>query len=766
MKVHKILTGEGAEKYLPFALSKLRFLMSSSHTIVVQKYQIDDAVISVEMNPLAGQHFVRIDATSGSVGYEFFSTFDAVTSFPVAWRAVAVVPQPDAADTPLKASKLSSAFIDGPAPVVPRDPVAKAVNGQRNPEYHWWPAKPGGTSTDAVRTAPWFMTSTLGVQAWQAHELDGQSFMASFTTKDGVTAVPYEFGSDVGVDVPPTIYEKGTALSAQPVPSLPNWVRRAAAMEVGGRRFVIMSDMQSNFYAWPASYMTPSPVKDGFHASRAKVIRAADYMPAGVTRPTVETMSKRARGVIVPYTTGSWAAPEVPAADIVAPYAEYPGASVEPGADETRQHQRHHYLWDFHPSGTKAVAVVHTDTRALTVDRGEGREPLTALAEYGPQYRIRAALAGSQWVVAAGGAQQVEASTHDALEVTFGINITGPGEDDFTFEITNTHLFGDGWYMDAQYVYPDSRLEALGVPAGELVVDELRLYGKKPPAAPAPEVHDAYIVTYCPIQARDVVTHCVAMNRPFYMQDRFRSVWASLGTYPGTPPSIWRYDLMESSPVGAHGVARMIASDLRSMSKVFQQSRDGSPAGLHAVVFGETRRGAGLPRTPAESLADGLEKLPAQFLPSGSSWMGGASFPADDEAAAHTLALHRLVWEQSTASYGFDGSVHNAIASHPDGHFAVFAHYYDGADVFDLIEYRRVKLVGGVPTEVFDRTTHADALREAFGIELDPADYAARVTTTEPFVVQRFASWRNVKLPKLPGSPGYFGMNPRLGDPI
>ena len=50
MKVHKLLTGEGAEKYLPFALSKLRFLIASSHTIVVQTYQIDDAVISIEID--------------------------------------------------------------------------------------------------------------------------------------------------------------------------------------------------------------------------------------------------------------------------------------------------------------------------------------------------------------------------------------------------------------------------------------------------------------------------------------------------------------------------------------------------------------------------------------------------------------------------------------------------------------------------------------------------------------------------------------------
>ena len=756
MKVHKILSGEGAERYLPFALSKLRFLVDSSSGVVVQSYRIEDAQVRIEMNPVTGQHFVRIDATGGTIGYEFFSTFDSITAFPVVWRATAW--------NKGKATVLSTALRDAPAPIVPRDPLAPAINGQRNVEYHWWPEKPGVSSADAVRTADWFMTSTMGALSWQAHELDWQSFMASYTTKDGITAVPYEFGADVGVDVQPAIYEKGGAKSALPVPTLPHWPRRAAAMEVQGRRFIIMSDAHSNFYAFPDAYVTGDPVRYAFPQARAKIVHAADYMPAGVAIPSTSTMSRRPRAAITPYNASQLAVPPVPAADILAPYAEYPGAEQAPGADETRQFQRHHYLWDFHPSGTKAVAIVHTDVRPLTVDRGDGREPMMALAEYGPQFRVRASVTGSQWVVAAGGAQQVEASTHDALEVTFNIALTGDGPDDFAFSVSGTHLFGDGWYMDAQYVYPDSRLEALGVPAGELVVDMLRLYGTKPMpgSGEPPKVHDAYIVTYCPIQARDVVTTCILHNRPFWMMEAFWSVRLSLGTYPGTPPTIYRWKLFESVPAGSYGLARLIASDLRSLSKIYQQSLDGTPAGLHAVVFGETRQGSAIARTPADSLTAGFEKLPHGFLASGSAWMDGAAFPDDDDRAAHCLALYRLVWEQHASSYGFDSSVHCSIASHPDGHFAAFAHYYDGVDIFDLIEQRRVEIVDGVPTEKFDRSTHLDALREAHGVEIDPSEYAARVTSSEPIVVQRFASWRNVKLGKSPGGKGYFAMNPKL----
>ena len=39
------------------------------------------------------------------------------------------------------------------------------------------------------------------------------------------------------------------------------------------------------------------------------------------------------------------------------------------------------------------------------------------------------------------------------------------------------------------------------------------------------------------------------------------------------------------------------------------------------------------------------------------------------------------------------------------------------------------------------------------------------MNTATPFVLQRFASWRNIKLPKLPGGNGSFGLNPALDGP-
>ena len=113
--------------------------------------------------------------------------------------------------------------------------------------------------------------------------------------------------------------------------------------------------------------------------------------------------------------------------------------------------------------------------------------------------------------------------------------------------------------------------------------------------------------------------------------------------------------------------------------------------------------------------------------------------------------------------------MHTGITTHPDGHFAVFAAFknpYNPAapvEPFDLIEYRRVELDdAGNPVEVFDQTTHIAAFEKAFGVEFDLPAFVAAINSTKPVVVQRFASWRNIKLPKLQAGQGSFGMNPRI----
>lgn len=769
MNVSKILIGEGAERHLPFALSKLRALKLQGRAATVQKFVIDDATIIIEFNPAIDRHIVRIERSSGVVGYEFFSTEDSVTSFPVDWWATAVVPRKINDEWALVPRKLSSAFASENPPVVPRDPLSRAVNGQRNAQYHWWPMADGVQSSDPIRTKPYFMTSTNGCFSWHAPDMDFQNFMGSYTTVTGLTAVPHDFLTDVGVDVQPTIYEKGRAKSGFPFPVLPNWPRRAACMEVAGRRFVIMTDMQSNFYAYPEEYLTGDPVNLAFHESRAVVVGPADYMPASVAKPTMATMHCAPRGVITEYGL-KWAAPPMAPAPVLAPYSANPGSSIEPGADEVNQYQKHHYLWDFHPSGQRAVAVVHVNKRqGMLFDTGAGGLTAYCLREYGPQYLINPDDVGRQWVQGAGGAEPFDVTERGVLEVDFHIQITGERPQDFTFSVTTRRLISGGWFFDAQYAYCDARLEARGVLGGDLLTDEIRLRGVPTGGAGArPTIHDEFIVTMNQDRGVEAQSVCVAMNRPYEMLLRTRSVeTVAVPTYAGSPPSIRRHFILEPSSTGPHGLARLIASDLRSLSRVFEQSRDGASVGLHAVVFGEHRQGASLPLTEADAQALGHQLLPSTFLPSGSYWLGGDTVAPNSLAAAHALGLHRLAWDNITYRYGFDASVHTGITTHPDGHFAVFACFKNpfnpGAAVtpFDLIEHRRVE--GGV--EVFNRTTHAEAFEAAFGIPFDLQAFVTAMNTATPFVLQRFASWRNIKLPKLPGGNGSFGLNPAFDSP-
>lgn len=774
MLVHKILIGDGAERYLPFALSKLRHFQGWAKHSIVQRYMVDEVQILIEFNPASQQHFVRIEQGGATLGYEFFSTEDYVDAFPVAWWATAVTPRKLEAGWSLVPTRLSTAFTEGPVPVVPRDPLSRAINGQRNAEYHWWPAADGVQAGDAIRTKPYFMTSTYGCYAWQAPDMDRQNFMGSYSTVDGLRPIPHDFLVDVGVDVLPTLYEKGRALTGFPHPVLPNWPRRAACMEVGGRRFVIMTDMQSNFYAYPDDYLTGDSSYVAFHESRTQMVRPADYMPAGVEQPSVATMYVAPRDCITEYGL-KWAAVPAAPAPILSPYANNPSSSIEPGADEAKQYQKHHYLWDFHPSGARAAAVVHTNRREGMLF-GTGIPAMTAhcLAEYGPQYVIQPADVGRAWVAAAGGAATFDVTERAVLEVAFDIQITGERPQDFTFTVTTQRLITGGWFFDAQYAYCDTRLEARGVFGGDLLTDEVRLRGVAVGGAGArPTVYDEFVVTKNHDRGAEVQSVCVAMNRPYEMVQRSRPVeTAAVPTYPGEPPAIWRYFILEPGSPGAHGIARMLSSDLRSLSKVFEQSRDGSSVGLHVIAFGEDRQGAGLPRTEAAAEALGHLLVPPTFLPSGSYWLGGDTVASNSLAAAHALGLHRVAWDHITYRYGFDTSVHTGITTHPDGHFAVFACFKNpfdsGAAVapFDLIEYRRIELnEAGDPVEVFDRTTHVEAFQKAFGVEFDLAAFIAAITSDKPLVVQRFASWRNIKLPKLAAGQGRFGMNPLLDQP-
>ena len=771
MPVHKLLKGEGAEAFLPFALSRVRAL-SVFDTPRTERHALDGVLILIQTNPLCHQHHIVIDATGGTVGYEFFTTYGS--DFPTRWRATHVrLPN---MTLPFKGKKLSSAF-NPEGGVLPaaksNDPLAPAINLQRNAEYFWWPAKttPDIQNTDAVRTKDFFMSSTLGAVSWQANEYDYENFLGSYVNIDGVTPKVAYFGIDLAADVQPALYEKGKAAAAMPDPTMPNWPRRAACMTVGNRRFVIMTDMQSNFYAFPASYLNNKLTETLFHPSRAKKVTPPEYMPDVVAKPSVSTMSRFIRGPAVEWgASGLRFLYAEQAAPITTPgqwhYAE-PG--VVPGKDV----QRHHYLWDFNGTATKACAVVHTHRNGghenLTVVTGGGTVVAKGMTEYGPQYRPSFE---NEWTDAAGGTTPIEVHQRAVLEVEFHITVTGPGEDDFTFEVTTSRLIEDGWYFDAAYAYRDARLVAKSVDPDALLTDELRLYGQQ---ADVPtggggdtSVVDAWIVTKNQDRNIDVAYFTVAWNAGFTMSDGFFFVSTAGGSFPGSPPTMWRWSLTPTYVTAPADwlLSKLVASDLKSMSKVLHVIGNPDPLGLHVVVFGETRQDKGLAnKVPADSLN---QRLPTTFVARGSAWFGGpatAGMADNDRMIAYPLALHRLLWRQSCVSMGMLEDVQATIATHPDGHFAVFAHYLGAPEVFDLIEYRFVEKSGTENVEHFYQTTHLAMLAQAHGVSVDMENYRSLLATPDRTVVQRFAAWRNIKLSKVKWL-DVGGLNPRLATPI
>ena len=762
MPVHKVIIGEGGEKYLPFALSRLRHLKIIGAGATAQKYTFEDGAVTVrvEYNPIHGNHFVRIDSNPGAVGYEFLSTFDDVRNDPSNWWSTAVAPAPKG----LTAKLLSQAPTNGdPTPSTFRDPYARAINRQRNTQHFWWPADPDADIDGQVRTKPYFVTSTAGANSWQITALDWQNRLGSYVGEGGASGVwiaPVDFGVDVTVDVPPTIYEGGKALSGAPVPLTPAWWRRAAMMEVDGTRYVIMSDSHSGFWCWPTEHMTDSGEKYLIPRTEVRHVRAHEYMPPAAVVPSVQTMVPFERGIPMLVNRGLGLEWDIPAADEVY-FDPLTGLDVEPGTIPKNQLQKHQYLWDFRGDGARACAVIHTNLNNAHAWLTESADPIRSLREYGPQYRIAPEFASSPgagtWVSEAGGLDDVQITERAVLEVEFHITKTLDG--DFTFTVTVSRFIQGAWFFDAQYAYRDRRLEALGVDGGALLTDELRVYRAAPRLPDQARADDQFIVTRNQDTSADVATFCVARDRGFIAFDDWHLIHTGTGTYPGLVGSlpVHRWNFQDVMPTSNYWSGIMVASDLRSMSKVLRVSADGTPQGLHAVVFGEIRQDKGIQGwTEADTMVLGqVRVVPAFVTPD----TGGSS----DVSGAVELDTHRVIYGRVTASYGFSTTVHTGISTHPDGHFAAFAHYYGAFDgIFDLIEYRRVtKREDGTLEETFDRTTHVAAFEKATKFTFDSAQYQANIPGLTPLVMQRFSGWRNVRMGKVKG--GEFAqLNPRF----
>lgn len=510
MPVHKVIIGEGGEKYLPFALSRLRHFAIIRSGTTAQKYTFEGGAVTVrvEYNPEHGNHFVRIDASSGVQGYEFVSTgYEAIDpdGLPFTEKFVTTV---DAAKR--KTKGLWSNWgrgVDGQT----KSHVPLAINRQANSQYFWWPIEAAGDVAAQVRTKNYFMTSTFGRAMGAIQFYDDQSFFTpdfNSSLKGGQIAYEHDGeGTDLFNDVLFAKHQDGlSSVAAVPAPVEPNWWRRGCMTEREGRQFVIMTDMQSNIRVVPASYLT-DPTACMFPADKGKIVLAEVMLPAGAAIPSMATMVRPTRligevevspGVVndnwvfiddSPQGNQIWEDEAHPVPDT--------GIPSVPGFSRDHQFQKHDYVWAFNSTGTRMVSIIdidannnHADLTILdvTVENKQigttpSSTPLRRIAQCGANVHVPAETQAvfSEKLAEWGGVSGAKIYKRALVELAIEITITGTGEDDFEVSTAIMRFTGPRWFTNADYAFRDARLQAKGVELDDLITSELVLYTDRDP---------------------------------------------------------------------------------------------------------------------------------------------------------------------------------------------------------------------------------------------------------------------------------------------
>lgn len=566
MPIHKILKGEGAEKHLPFALSRIRHLKIIDSGPTAQKFVFEDGAVTVriEYNPHNGQHFIRIDSDSGAVGYEFVSTgYEGIDpdGMPFTEKFVTTV-----GASKKKAKGLWTNWgkgVDGQV----KSHVPMAINRQANSQYFWWPIKTDDIKAQ-VRTENHFMTSTYGRGMGAIQFYDDQSFFTPdfiASIKGGQIAYEHDGeGTDLFNDVLYAKHEDGKdPVAAVPAPVEPNWWRRGCMTSREGRKFVVMTDMQSNVRVIPASYLT-DPQKCMFPADKGRFISVAAMLPAGAAIPSMATMVRPTRLVaeveVAPAVVNNrWVfVDDSPQGnqiweDEAHPIAD-PGLPTVPGFSRDRQFQKHDYVWVFNSTGTRMAAIIDIDANNnhsdLTIpdvtvsDKQIGTMPVSTphrrIAQCGANVHVPAetqtafAAKLSEW----GGVSGAKIYKRALVELDINISITGPDEDDFEASTAIIRFTGSQWFTNADYAFRDERLVAKGVELDHLITSELVLYTDKEP----PYFANTYSMSYSgsPMDATEAQSQRA--------QYAFRVVKNA-----STGATLYRFCLMKNMSMAFHG---------------------------------------------------------------------------------------------------------------------------------------------------------------------------------------------------------------------
>lgn len=385
------------------------------------------------------------------------------------------------------------------------------------------------------------------------------------------------FDTDYGLDVPPALYEGGTAIIGAPVLEQPwLWWRAAAVQSAGGRKFFICSDNYGRFHVYV--------VKE---------------------RPFFLTLP----GEFKTYTP------------------PYPAWVTVPDPNDPVQFDRD-WLWRFNSDATKCVSIpFHSEPCAHFLKYSQ--PPPWVDPGNPPARTLYATLSDDPGVLAL---IKYPEFLNPAMEdtpgiVEFGIAITSTGDGDMDFDVEFTLLrnsyFGDTqrFYFDAAYSLPDVE-HVPPLPTDTLVTAEIEC--KVPPGDYIAEVHDTsppYPLTerdwvqnmraYCVMNVNDqdmIQTEKYRFpiaNPAFFTYAPDRPEYAGLAnttyfglpegynTLPtnGTPGTVDFYPAgpwASPAPVFAREGGRLYSMELSTLSLVHSQfSRDTGDHSIHGIAYGE-----------------------------------------------------------------------------------------------------------------------------------------------------------------------------------
>lgn len=512
MNIGKKLIGAGAEKYLPFALSKLRYFAAQwDGSYLSRTIRADDGTtILMELySPTRGQ--VTIWAAGG--GYEFFSTgqtyatgsFGTLTGLV---RGYGIKVSNAGAKTAPVGSTFAADTEDPPRWSYDANPQAMTEfmphkqiwQVQAIPEHTFYPNAKG----DAVLVSCW----TCARDAPNRLQYGGNPQYSRFFV-------------DAMYDVAPAYFSAGATVPLGEIGAAPDadWYKRAAyrvvdSEQYGSRAFIILTDATSKFIAYSLTEFDQS-----LHAPGE---------PYTLQHIKTNVPPQYARQVTPPLP--AW----VEQANLVTPARDYPAVD---SFGLTPNDYIPHYVWKFNSSATKAAAVCFT--KLPKADNTPIQETLPGM-----------------------------------VELDLDITLTGPDPQDFEFAVTLARTLDPTQPQPRYPIAVDYAWPVSGQPKDDLILLEGELF--YPFAPPAEEVDDGlnHLSPFAQAHARLGVTNLTSGARLRNIAVYDSRLASDTGWDDPTSYAPYLAFTDNSKPAGTLETTLVLACDLRVLGFALQRRLD------------------------------------------------------------------------------------------------------------------------------------------------------------------------------------------------